>query len=75
MSIENESSVAFVKTIDFNELCSFFLDRLIIVSYTTVLMTELNFRVNAVGGNTRTVGDVKKKWADMKVYFKVILLF
>jgi len=51
-----------------------FLDRLIIVSYTTVLMTELNLRVNAVGGNTRTVGDVKKKWADMKVYFKVILL-
>ena len=37
-------------------------------------MTELNLRVNAVDGNSRTVGDIKKKWADMKVYFKVILL-
>ena len=37
-------------------------------------MTELNLRVNAVDGNSWTVGDIKKKWADMKVYFKVILL-
>jgi len=33
---------------------------MIIVSYNTVSITELDLMVNAVGGNTRTVGDVKK---------------